>query len=44
MFFDITKKPFDDKKVRLAFAKAIDREAIVKGILAPTGASRPTPG
>ena len=30
-------KPFDDKKVRLAFAKAIDREAIVKGILAPTG-------
>ena len=36
MFFDITKKPFNDKKVRLAFAKAIDRDAIVQGILAPT--------
>jgi ABC-type oligopeptide transport system substrate-binding subunit len=34
-FFDITKKPFDNVKVRMAFAKAIDREAIVKGILAP---------
>ena len=33
--FDITKKPFDDVRVRMAFAKAIDREAIVKGILAP---------
>ena len=36
VFFDITKKPFTDKNVRLAFAKAIDREAIVNGILAPT--------
>jgi ABC-type transport system substrate-binding protein len=36
IFFDITKAPFTDKKVRLAFAKAIDREAIVAGILAPT--------
>ena len=35
IFFDITKAPFTDKKVRLAFAKAIDREAIVSGILAP---------
>ncbi len=35
IFFDITKKPFDDVKVRMAFAKAIDRDAIVKGILAP---------
>jgi ABC-type transport system substrate-binding protein len=35
MFFDVTAKPFDNPKVRLAFAKAIDREAIVKGILAP---------
>ena len=34
-FFDITKKPFDNPKVRMAFAKAIDRDAIVKGILAP---------
>jgi ABC-type transport system substrate-binding protein len=36
IFFDVTKAPFTDKKVRLAFAKAIDREAIVSGILAPT--------
>jgi ABC-type transport system substrate-binding protein len=35
MFFDVTAKPFDNQKVRLAFAKAIDREGIVKGILAP---------
>lgn len=35
IFFDITKKPFDDVKVRMAFAKAIDRESIVQGILAP---------
>ena len=37
LFFDVTKAPFTDKNVRLAFAKAIDREAIVAGILAPTG-------
>jgi ABC-type transport system substrate-binding protein len=36
LFFDITKKPFTDKNVRLAFAKAVDRDAIVQGILAPT--------
>ena len=36
LFFDITKEPFTDKNVRLAFAKAIDRDAIVQGILAPT--------
>lgn len=36
MFFDVTKAPFNDKRVRLAFAKSIDREAIVAGILAPT--------
>ncbi len=35
LFFDITKKPFDNVKVRMAFAKAIDRVNIVKGILAP---------
>ena len=31
LFFDITKAPFDDQRVRMAFAKAIDREAIVGG-------------
>lgn len=36
LFFDVTKAPFDDKRVRLAFAKAVDREAIVAGILAPS--------
>lgn len=35
VFFDVTKAPFDDQRVRMAFAKAIDREAIVAGILAP---------
>jgi len=35
VFFDTTKAPFDDQKVRMAFAKAIDRESIVKGILDP---------
>lgn len=35
VFFDTKKPPFDDQRVRLAFAKAIDREAIVKGILDP---------
>lgn len=34
-FFDVSKKPFDDPRVRLAFAKAIDRDQIVTGILAP---------
>ena len=44
MFFDVTKAPFDDKKVRMAFAKAIDREAIVDGHPRPDWRSRPTPG
>ena len=35
VFFDVSKPPFDDQRVRMAFAKAIDREAIVAGILAP---------
>ncbi len=35
VFFDTKKPPFDDQRVRMAFAKAIDREAIVDGILAP---------
>jgi peptide/nickel transport system substrate-binding protein/oligopeptide transport system substrate-binding protein len=35
VFFDTKKPPFDDQRVRMAFAKAIDREAIVKGILDP---------
>lgn len=35
LFFDVTKPPFDNQKVRLAFAKAVDREGIVNGILAP---------
>ena len=35
LFFDVTKAPFDNPKVRLAFAKAIDRQGIVDGILAP---------
>ena len=36
-YLDTTVKPFDDKRVRLAFAKSIDREGIAKGILAPLG-------
>lgn len=36
LFFDVTKAPFDDKRVRMAFAKAVDREGIVAGILAPS--------
>lgn len=35
VFFDTKRPPFDDQRVRMAFAKAIDREAIVAGILAP---------
>jgi ABC-type transport system substrate-binding protein len=34
-FFDITQKPWDNVKVRQAFAHAVDRDNIVKNILAP---------
>ncbi len=34
-FFDVTQKPWDNVKVRQAFAHAVDRDAIVKNILAP---------
>jgi peptide/nickel transport system substrate-binding protein len=31
--FNLKKKPFDDKRVRQAFAYAIDKEEIIKGVL-----------
>lgn len=34
-FFDVTKKPWDNVKVRQAFAHAVDRDSIIKAILAP---------
>ena len=34
-FFDVNVKPFDNIKVRQAFAHAVDRNTIVKNILAP---------
>jgi ABC-type transport system substrate-binding protein len=34
-FFDVTKKPWDNVKVRQAFSHAVDRDSIVKNILAP---------
>jgi ABC-type transport system substrate-binding protein len=34
-FFDVTQKPWDNVKVRQAFAHAIDRDSIIKAILAP---------
>lgn len=34
-FFDVTQKPWDNVKVRQAFAHAVDRDSIIKGILAP---------
>jgi len=34
-FFDVTKKPWDNLKVRQAFAHAVDRDSIIKAILAP---------
>lgn len=34
-FFDVTQKPWDNVKVRQAFAHAVDRDSIVKNILAP---------
>lgn len=33
LFFDTYSPPFDNQKVRLAFAKALDREAIVKNVI-----------
>lgn len=33
LFFDTYNPPFDNQKVRLAFAKALDRESIVKNVI-----------
>ncbi len=38
-FFDTTVAPWDNLKVRQAFAKAVDREAIVDSLLAPLAIS-----
>ncbi len=35
LFFDTFNKPFNDLNVRLAFAKALDRESIVKNVVTP---------
>ena len=37
IFFDVTKPPFDDIKVRQAFSHVIDRDAIKQQILGPAG-------
>ncbi len=37
LFFDVTKAPFDDIKVRQAFSHVIDRDAIQASILGPIG-------
>jgi ABC-type transport system substrate-binding protein len=37
LFFDVTKKPFTDLKVRQAFSHVIDRDAIKEKILGPLG-------
>ncbi len=37
LFFDVTKAPFDDLKVRQAFSHVIDRDAIKEQILGPQG-------
>jgi ABC-type transport system substrate-binding protein len=34
-FFDVTIKPWNNPKVRQAFAHAVDRDSIIKAILAP---------
>jgi len=35
LLFDTFSKPFNDVNVRLAFAKALDRESIVKNVIGP---------
>src|SRR5919108_1253058 len=35
LFFDVTTPPWDNLKVRQAFSHAVDRDAIIKAILAP---------
>src|SRR5258707_13449394 len=35
LLFDTFNKPFNDVNVRLAFAKSIDRESIVKNVIGP---------
>jgi ABC-type transport system substrate-binding protein len=37
IFFDVTKAPFDNLKVRQAWSHVIDRDAIVQQILGPAG-------
>ena len=37
LFFDVTQPPFNNLKVRQAFSHAIDRDAIQKAILGPSG-------
>jgi ABC-type transport system substrate-binding protein len=37
LFFDVTKAPFDKLEVRQAFSHAVDRDAIKKQILGPSG-------
>ncbi|HEX5506820.1 MAG TPA: peptide ABC transporter substrate-binding protein, partial [Thermomicrobiales bacterium] len=37
LFFDVTKAPFTDIKVRQAFSHVVDRDTIQKSILGPTG-------
>jgi peptide/nickel transport system substrate-binding protein/oligopeptide transport system substrate-binding protein len=37
LFFDVTKAPFDDLRVRQAFSHVIDRDALVASVLGPNG-------
>jgi peptide/nickel transport system substrate-binding protein/oligopeptide transport system substrate-binding protein len=37
LFFDVTKAPFDDIRVRQAFSHVVDRDAIQQQILGPAG-------